>query len=201
VADFFFLILDSHCHCIKVFDSHCHCQEQMTKFSANRQIVQMGSSSTDETCNIDLARNKARMGCPRCSNVFCVVCIEDWSNCACSRAIEDTSRMLSRAQNSDPLPLLPLFSPFSRIRSGQHPKNGRCKIVENNNFRDCKRCGIKIEKESGCDKIKCRCGFRFCYHCGAENAQCNCTPLEHGFWDNYTNAGDFSNLDKKKSPT
>ena len=42
--------------------------------------------------------------------------------------------------------------------------------------------------------MKCRCGYRFCYNCGSENARCGCTPAEHGFWDNTVNRGDFTNL-------
>lgn len=32
-----------------------------------------------------------------------------------------------------------------------------------------------IEKSDGCFKMMCNCGYRFCFKCGSENAQCNCT--------------------------
>lgn len=40
----------------------------------------------------------------------------------------------------------------------------------------CGVCGSRIEKESGCDKIECLCGYRFCFSCGAANAACSCNP-------------------------
>ena len=60
--------------------------------------------------------------------------------------------------------------------------------------RACPRCSTWLHKAEGCDKLKCRCGYRFCWRCGAENAQCACTPAFHGFWDNVSNRGDFSAL-------
>ena len=60
--------------------------------------------------------------------------------------------------------------------------------------RACPRCAAWLHKAEGCDKLKCRCGYRFCWRCGAENAQCACTPASHGFWDNVSNRGDFAAL-------
>jgi hypothetical protein len=42
--------------------------------------------------------------------------------------------------------------------------------IKNSNIRICKRCGNAIVKASGCLKMKCRCGYRFCFKCGSENA-------------------------------
>lgn len=67
-------------------------------------------------------------------------------------------------------------------------------FLQRSGMRICKQCKGGVLKSSGCDKMKCRCGYRFCYHCGAENARCGCTPWNHGFWDNITGGGDFSNL-------
>merc|ERR1712029_840627 len=54
------------------------------------------------------------------------------------------------------------------------------------NVKRCRRCGNGVELREGCLKMKCLCGYRFCYRCGAENAQCDCTPAHHGFTDNVT---------------
>lgn len=74
-------------------------------------------------------------------------------------------------------------------------------FLAKSNIKLCKRCGNGVVKEVGCHKLKCRCGFRFCWMCDSENAQCACTPALHGFWDNSTNRGDFSQLSQHKSPT
>ena len=55
----------------------------------------------------------------------------------------------------------------------------------------CRRCGNGVELQEGCFKMKCICGYLFCYHCGSENAQCNCTPFQHGFTDNRTGRYEF----------
>jgi hypothetical protein len=73
-------------------------------------------------------------------------------------------------------------------------------FIERSNIRICKRCGNGVVKSSGCNKLKCRCGYRFCYVCGSENAQCGHTPSSHGFIDNLTGRGDFSNLRDERSP-
>ena len=69
------------------------------------------------------------------------------------------------------------------------------------NVKRCRRCGNSVELQSGCLKMKCICGYRFCYQCGAENAQCDCTPSHHGFIDNKTGRQDFSGLRGAKSYT
>ena len=68
-------------------------------------------------------------------------------------------------------------------------------------IRQRRRCGSAIQKAEGCLKMKCRCGYRFCFSCGSENAQCNCTPCDHGFIDNITGYGDFEGLHQVKSYT
>eukprot|EP00756_Hemistasia_phaeocysticola_P057480 Hpha_TRINITY_DN34087_c0_g1::TRINITY_DN34087_c0_g1_i1::g.30560::m.30560/K10630/RBCK1, HOIL1; RanBP-type and C3HC4-type zinc finger-containing protein 1 len=67
--------------------------------------------------------------------------------------------------------------------------------------RQCKRCKLFVQKDAGCNKMMCLCGFRFCYECGSENAQCGCTPSSHGFWDNRQHKADFSKLHQKSSGT
>ena len=58
--------------------------------------------------------------------------------------------------------------------------------------RECGRCHALVAKTDGCDKLKCRCGYCFCYRCGAVDARCDCTPASHGFFDNVTRRPDFS---------
>ncbi len=70
-----------------------------------------------------------------------------------------------------------------------------------NNIKRCRRCGNGIELRDGCLKMKCICGYRFCYQCGSENAQCGCTGDSHGFHDQETGWGDFAGLREKTSYT
>ena len=68
-------------------------------------------------------------------------------------------------------------------------------------IRVCRRCGEGVELASGCYKMKCRCGYRFCFVCGSENALCGHTPSHHGFTDNVTGRGDFTGLNESTSYT
>eukprot|EP00252_Welwitschia_mirabilis_P018648 TRINITY_DN4148_c0_g2_i1.p1 TRINITY_DN4148_c0_g2~~TRINITY_DN4148_c0_g2_i1.p1 ORF type:complete len:363 (-),score=43.83 TRINITY_DN4148_c0_g2_i1:282-1370(-) len=56
------------------------------------------------------------------------------------------------------------------------------RLVKERDWRHCAKCHRTIEKVTGCSHITCRCGFEFCYVCGAEwknkKATCQC-PL----WD------------------
>ncbi|KEP67547.1 UNVERIFIED_CONTAM: hypothetical protein HHA_226050 [Hammondia hammondi] len=50
------------------------------------------------------------------------------------------------------------------------------------NLRDCKQCGATVHLESGCHRMRCRCGYKFCYVCGTPNATCGCVEVQgHGF--------------------
>lgn len=62
-------------------------------------------------------------------------------------------------------------------------------------FRQCPRCAIMIEKVTGCDKVKCLCGYGMCWVCGSPGAKCQCTKGNHVFYDNVTGHGtrDISN--------
>jgi hypothetical protein len=52
-------------------------------------------------------------------------------------------------------------------------------FFENNlHYRQCKRCKMVVEKNQGCNHITCRCGYQFCYVCGAEWA-----PAHYGNHD------------------
>ena len=102
------------------------------------------------------------------------------------------------------LPRTPCSSPGANAPGGGPESEEALSLAfissASSNIRICRRCGQGVVKEQGCDKVKCRCGFRFCYRCGSENAQCACTPAEHGFIDNVTGRTDFSGLDGAKSP-
>ena len=85
--------------------------------------------------------------------------------------------------------------------SGEAPTGLGDDLMSSMNIKPCPRCNTPLCKASGCDKMKCRCGYRFCWHCLTENAQCGCTPSNHGFIDNETGRGDFTDLRNTVSPT
>lgn len=58
------------------------------------------------------------------------------------------------------------------------------RFLKESKVRTCSRCGVRVLKSEGCDKMMCRCGYKFCYACGSPGAKCACTPAHHVFWDN-----------------
>lgn len=76
-------------------------------------------------------------------------------------------------------------------------------------IRPCPQCGALIEKQAaglthGCDKMTCRCGCKFCYHCGVVAgpggmARCSCVGAHHSYLShedvlrNYDNFGSQGN--------
>eukprot|EP01001_Neometanema_parovale_P007024 NODE_3350_length_1236_cov_56.004492_g3179_i0.p1 GENE.NODE_3350_length_1236_cov_56.004492_g3179_i0~~NODE_3350_length_1236_cov_56.004492_g3179_i0.p1 ORF type:complete len:324 (+),score=33.34 NODE_3350_length_1236_cov_56.004492_g3179_i0:98-1069(+) len=110
-----------------------------------------------------------QMFCPRCDRVKCLVCgLSPYhTGVSCEQAAKKSSTKEEEKATLD--------------------------FIRKSNIRICKKCGIPLLKSSGCDKMKCRCGYKFCYSCGTEKATCNCTPSNHGFWDNEVDRGDFTN--------
>lgn len=55
-------------------------------------------------------------------------------------------------------------------------------LAKNSRWKRCTKCKHMIELAEGCNHMTCRCGFEFCYVCGAEwknkKATCNCV-----LWD------------------
>ena len=74
------------------------------------------------------------------------------------------------------------------------------KLMQKYKVKRCARCGAGVQKAHGCNKMQCRCGYRFCYVCGSENAQCRHTPSSHGFINNVDGRANFSNLRQTVSP-
>ena len=130
------------------------------------------------------------LDCPLCGRQTCLLCQQAWHQGPCGRS----GRSGAAAEAS---------ASFPDAEASKHAKDEAKTMAWINsagNVRRCGRCGNAVLKASGCDKMKCRCGYRFCYQCGAENAQCGCTPSSHGFIDNVTGRGDFRDLRNKQSP-
>ena len=56
-------------------------------------------------------------------------------------------------------------------------------------WRRCPKCQVVIERIDGCDHMTCssRCGFEFCYRCGAASTRpvCGnpCSPADEGVFE------------------
>jgi hypothetical protein len=123
-----------------------------------------------------------RVDCPLCLCSRCLLCGgRHAAHRACESATEAPSGPAEAARHAE-------------------EEQATTEYMARANIRKCWRCGSGVVKSSGCDKMKCRCGYRFCYKCGAENAQCRCTPSSHGFVDNVTMGADFSHLGASISP-
>ncbi|KAK6541431.1 hypothetical protein TWF694_007242 [Orbilia ellipsospora] len=47
-------------------------------------------------------------------------------------------------------------------------------IISQKKWSQCYKCGLVVEKSSGCAHMICRCGAGFCYHCGGQWPKCPC---------------------------
>ncbi|KAJ8604834.1 hypothetical protein CTAYLR_001045 [Chrysophaeum taylorii] len=101
------------------------------------------------------ARPRAkRLDCPECARASCVDCGGPWHEPPL-----ECAQTVGAAETAATLEAL------------------------GSSLRVCERCGDGIVKASGCDKVACRCGFRFCWACGARDAACPCNP-GHAFLNN-----------------
>jgi len=114
--------------------------------------MQNGFPTPEKFQEIESIRNRARMACPKCELIFCIICDHDWASCECTSWYSRQQNDIARVHISpEAKRLLSPLSLFPKRRRQQHREVG-----EDVTFRECGRCGIKIEKESGCDKMKCR---------------------------------------------
>ncbi|CAJ1979356.1 unnamed protein product [Sphenostylis stenocarpa] len=101
--------------------------------------------------------------CLKCHGLFCFNCKVPWHSGM-------TCLVYKRLNPNPPAEDLKLKSLASR-----------------NRWRQCVKCNYVIELAEGCYHMTCRCGFEFCYICGAEwkekKATCDC-PLwaEDNIW-------------------
>lgn len=156
--------------------------------------------------------------CFKCGNTSCLACgaipFHAGRTCNEHRAEEERRKELER-ERLEALRRLHIYGcarpELDRSRADEEAKydfeivgreevdGGEAGSAENDDdalagVKRCRRCGNGVELREGCLKMKCLCGYRFCYKCGSENAQCDCTPSHHGFTDNRTGRGDFYGL-------
>ncbi|XP_059315102.1 E3 ubiquitin-protein ligase RSL1-like [Lycium ferocissimum] len=91
--------------------------------------------------------------CTKCNGLFCINCKVPWHyNIACDEY---------RRRNPTP------------------PEDVKLKtLAATNLWRQCVKCNHMIELAAGCYHMTCRCGYEFCYTCGApwkdKKASCSC---------------------------
>ncbi|KAK9279206.1 hypothetical protein L1049_012884 [Liquidambar formosana] len=100
------------------------------------------------------AKQPGARKCIKCHYYFCINCKVPWHhNMTCS----DYKR-------SNPYPC----TEDAKLKS----------LVKKNQWRQCVKCNHMIELAEGCYHMRCRCGYEFCYTCGAEwknkKATCSC---------------------------
>ncbi|XP_074303485.1 E3 ubiquitin-protein ligase RSL1-like [Silene latifolia] len=109
--------------------------------------------------------------CVKCRGLFCINCMVPWH------------KTLTCAQYK-------ILHPYAR------PEDAVLKSLATRNlWRQCVKCNHMIELAEGCYHMTCRCGYEFCYTCGAEwknkKATCSC-PL----WDEENILFDESDFDE-----
>nr|XP_043631521.1 probable E3 ubiquitin-protein ligase RNF217 [Erigeron canadensis] len=88
--------------------------------------------------------NLKRCVCSYCKKPYCFRCIVPWHDSSTCVEVEDENDVA--------------FEHVSKRNKWQ-----RCPV--------CRHC---IERISGCNAVKCRCGIQFCYICGSRGCVCNC---------------------------
>ncbi|KAJ4842243.1 hypothetical protein Tsubulata_046559 [Turnera subulata] len=94
--------------------------------------------------------------CPFCNRVFCIKCKVAWHteiDCAKFQRLEKTG----------------VDSMLEDLASRK-------------NWRRCPNCKFYVERIDGCLHMQCRCGYAFCYNCGAESAPDTRCPKCKGLW-------------------
>jgi hypothetical protein len=87
--------------------------------------------------------------CPSCNKHYCLKCRCDWHK---DLTCEENKKL------TNPDELDKMFET----------------MMKKTNFKQCPMCKFWVERETGCDFIKCRCGFAFCYKCGNGFKDCTC---------------------------
>ncbi|CAM6030245.1 unnamed protein product [Sphagnum balticum] len=132
----------------RVYCPYRNCSALMNK-TGLRSSQNANSSSNPHAMNI------GRTECVECARSFCVECRVPWHlNRSC--------------QEYQQLPL--------HLRDSED--SNLYKLAENQNWQRCRKCCRMIELAEGCYHMTCRCGYEFCYTCGAEwkdkKQSCSC---------------------------
>ncbi|KAL3830078.1 hypothetical protein ACJIZ3_018880 [Penstemon smallii] len=82
--------------------------------------------------------------CPDCNRLFCVQCKVPWHT---GIKCEEFQKLKKDERSNEDIMLM--------------------KLAKSKKWQRCLKCGYFVEKSEGCLFMKCRCGYCFCYNCGA----------------------------------
>ncbi|VFQ87136.1 unnamed protein product [Cuscuta campestris] len=83
--------------------------------------------------------------CPSCHRLFCAQCRVPWHGMMTCQEYQKAKRSCKNERELD--------SKFF-------------KLAEKESWQKCPMCKFFVQRHSGCEHIRCRCGCDFCYHCG-----------------------------------
>ncbi|KAF5200018.1 E3 ubiquitin-protein ligase dbl4 [Thalictrum thalictroides] len=133
----------------------------------------MSKSEALEYANKFMAADRSVVRkCVNCHGLFCIDCKVPWhSTMSCKE--------------------------FKASNLSARVEEAKLKNLANQNlWRQCVKCNHMIELAEGCYHMTCRCGYEFCYTCGAEwknkKATCSCKLWdERNIMDDYDEEEDF----------
>ncbi|KAL7114336.1 hypothetical protein ACP275_04G114700 [Erythranthe tilingii] len=94
--------------------------------------------------------------CPACQRCFCVTCKVQWH---VGFLCEEFQKLRVDERSNEDLMLM--------------------NLAKEKKWKRCPRCKIFVDRSEGCLFMKCRCGYTFCYNCGAPLKQHYCTNCKH----------------------
>ncbi|EYU24573.1 hypothetical protein ABFS82_04G112800 [Erythranthe guttata] len=98
----------------------------------------------------------AQAKCPACGRCFCVTCKVQWHE---GFLCEEFQKLRVDERSNEDLMLM--------------------NLAKENKWKRCPLCQIFVDRSEGCLFMKCRCGYTFCYNCGAPLKQHYCTNCKH----------------------
>ncbi|CAD8113993.1 unnamed protein product [Paramecium sonneborni] len=63
---------------------------------------------------------------------------------------------------------------FQKSKNIENNEREFKKLIENLSCKQCSNCGAWILKSKGCNHMKCKCGYEFCYKCGRKYRAPDC---------------------------
>ena len=148
-----------------------NCKVEIREIDLQERLTPEMYQKYEEYCfKSYVERNNAELSCcptPDCNFVFiwtqedphfeCPVCKKHYClRCRCEWHKDMTCEQYK--QLKDPNELDKLFET----------------MMKKTNFKQCPKCQFWVERAFGCDFIKCRCNFAFCYKCGNGFKDCTC---------------------------